>query len=276
MKANVYQECLYYQNKIRRRLLFFNKASVCLRQKVFARFDVPYIEMFITTKCNLRCKHCSNMIPYLERGENIPFEEFKRDLDELLSKINRLYRLKIHGGEALLHPEICEIVKYADKLKKIRSIRIATNGTVLPSERVLKCLKESKAVMQISDYPAFADRADRTERILREHGVKYVRLIGQKWQDMGDIKNRGANRFSECSITRCTSFYKGKIYVCSRAAMMEEYGCNFFDGIDVYTEKKEFRRELTGLYNGKHCKACFFCDGDTAFAKEITAGEQLL
>ena len=215
-------------------------------------------------------------LPFIEKKEHIAFSEFKLDLDVLLSKIDRLYRLKLHGGEVFLHPELCEMVNYADSLKKIKSIRVATNGTVIPSEKVLKVLAASKAVVQISDYPAFSGKAEKIAELFRMYGVKYVKLTGQKWRDMGEIKKRETNRFKSCSITRCTSLYRRKIYVCSRAAMMEELGCHFYDGIDIASDKRTLRRDILRIYNGEHCKACFYCDGDTDFAEEIPAGKQLL
>lgn len=275
MKVNVYRECVHYRHKITKAPSLFCGVPIFLRQKLLGKFEIPYIEMFVTTKCNLQCRNCSNLIPYIEKRENIPFAEFKRDLDSLLSKTDRLYRLKIHGGEVFLHPELFEIIRYADEQSKIKSIRLATNGTVLPSAKVLNTLADSKVVVQISDYSAFSDRAEKLVKILGSNGVKYVRLYGQKWQDMGKIKKRATNRFESCSITRCTSLYRGKIYVCSRAAMMEELGCHFYGGIDITSDKEVFRKEMTLLYNGGHGKACWYCDGDTEFAKEIPAGEQL-
>lgn len=272
---DVYKECLHYQHKIEGKDSRFQRISMLFRQKICRRFDVPYIECFITTKCNLKCKHCSNLIPYIEKRKHMPFVDFKRDLDTFLAQIDRLYRLKIHGGEVFLHPELCDIIVYADGLKKIKSIRIATNGTILPSEKVLKTLAKSKVVVQISDYPIFSGKVEQTIKMFEAHGVKYVFLQGQKWQNMGEIKKRATNRFESCSISRCTSLYRGKIYICSRAAMMEEQGCHFYDGIDIASDKKDFRAEILRLYRGAHSKACFYCDGDTEFAKEIPAGEQL-
>ena len=275
MKVNVYKECVHYQRKITKALGLFCGFPILIKKKFSGKFEIPYIEIFVTTKCSLQCRNCSNLIPYIEKREHIPFAEFKHDLDSLLSKIDRLYRLKIHGGEVFLHPELCEMIRYADRQQKIKSIRIATNGSILPSEKVLKALAESKVVVQISDYPIFSERAEQTIKMFEVHGIKYVRLYGQKWQDMGEIKKRVTNRFESCSITRCTSLYRGKIYVCSRAAMMEEFGCHFYDGIEIASDKRAFRRQMLRLYDGGYSKACWYCDGDTEFAKEIPAGEQL-
>ena len=276
MKLNIYKECLHYYCKIRRNKSWFNGLPIFFRQKVLKKFEIPYIEIFITTKCNLNCKFCSNMIPYIETQITLSFDEFKHDIDMLLSKVDSIYRLKLHGGEVFLHPELDKFITYLEGVKKIKSIRLATNGTVVPTEKILNTLSVSKTVVQISDYPEFSEKAVKLADTFQKYGVKHVKLKGQKWRNMGEIKKRQTNQFEACSIKRCTSLYKGKIYVCSRAAMMEAWGCHFYDGIDIASDKRIFRKELLNMYNGLHCKACWYCDGDTEFAEEIPAGEQML
>ena len=46
------------------------------------------------------------------------------------------------------------------------------------------------------------------------------------------------------------------------------------DGISVYLPKKQLREQLKKLYGGKFSVACNYCDGDTKYAKDISAGEQ--
>ena len=274
-KMDCYKESLHYYLKNRKRGKAMLRLSVFFRQKILKKFEVPYMEMFITTKCNLKCRHCSSLIPYLEKSVNITFEEFKRDIDALLEKIDRLYRLKLHGGEVFLNPDLCAMIKYADREKKIKSLRIATNGTIIPSKEILSVLADSKVKVQISDYPAFSDKADKLEEQFSKHGIKYVRMRGQKWRDMGDGFKRQGNRFKDCTISRCTSIYKGKVYVCSRAAMIEELGYCFCDGVDLALNRNAFRRELSNLYLGMYSAACYHCDGDTEFAAVIPTGEQI-
>lgn len=275
MKLNVYNECLHYYLKTTEKSGLFRKISVFTRQKVLKKFEIPYLEVFITTKCNLHCKHCSSLIPYIENQEHVAFSEFKNNIETLLSKIDRLYRLKLHGGEVFLHPELGKFITYLDNLKKIKSIRLATNGTILPSEKILKLLSDSKVIVQISDYPILTQKVEKLVETLKLYGVKYVQLKGRKWKDMGEIKKRKTNQFEDCSIKRCTSLYHGKIHICSRAAMMEKLGCHFYDGIDINLNKNFLRKEFFNLYEGVHCKACWYCNGDTKLAKEISAGEQL-
>ena len=158
-----------------------------LKQVIFQRFELPYLEFFITTRCNLKCKKCSNLIPSIRSHEDISPEDFKKTLDALRGKIDCLYRLKLHGGEVLLHPHLNEIIEYANKQKKIKLIRIATNGTIIPSERILKSLENSKAVVQISDYKLPEAKIEQLKSVVEGASVKYAFLENQKWRDMGGI-----------------------------------------------------------------------------------------
>lgn len=81
-------------------------SQIWFRQVVLKKFEIPYLEMFITIKCNLRCKHCSNLIPTLNNRQNYEISTLIEWLDELFSKIDCFYRLKIHGGEVFLPPRL--------------------------------------------------------------------------------------------------------------------------------------------------------------------------
>ena len=66
MKLLIRKECLHYCQKENKKISRFQSSfQIWFRQVVLRKFEIPYLEMFITTKCNLRCKHCFNLIPTL-------------------------------------------------------------------------------------------------------------------------------------------------------------------------------------------------------------------
>ena len=89
--------------------------------------SLRYLELQITDRCNLRCRHC-----YLGDGlhQDLPFNRTKRILEEF-EEIQGL-RLLLSGGEPLLHPDfwaINEILRnYA-----FRSVFLS-NGTLITKE----------------------------------------------------------------------------------------------------------------------------------------------
>lgn len=75
----------------------------------------------ITNKCNLRCKHCA-AISLLEQ-DKAEYKDWRKVIDYVSGFVDSISLL---GGEPLLHPEIEELIKYANS-KGIK-ILIITNG----------------------------------------------------------------------------------------------------------------------------------------------------
>lgn len=83
----------------------------------------------LTNSCNLSCKFCpSNFLKEIPRGF---MEEslFKKIIDEI-SRFDNVILVPFFRGEPLLHPKFAEFLNYA-KSKKINSIQMASNGTLL-------------------------------------------------------------------------------------------------------------------------------------------------
>ncbi len=95
--------------------------------------SLRYLELQITDRCNLRCRHCYVGEPH---HQDLSFEKIKKVFEEF-EEIQGL-RLLISGGEPILHPsfwEINEILRHYE----FRSI-LLSNGTLITKE-VAKRLK---------------------------------------------------------------------------------------------------------------------------------------
>lgn len=269
------EESFRYAIKDIKKKIFFKiliiKLWIYIKQTILKLNEIPYLEMMVTTNCNLRCKGCSNLIPHTIK-EDISYKEIKEDIDILLNKINYLYRLKIHGGEVFLHREFKEIIDFLGKQKKIGSIRIATNGTIIPTEEILKAMKKNNIVVQISDYKINSATIEKLKKNLKENDIEYKYLKDREWNDMGSFQRRSFNRKKLCSLKRCTSFYKGRIYICSRAMIMKKIGY-IKETNSLIIRDKNFRSELKRFFELDN-EACNYCDGDTEYSKIIQPGIQ--
>jgi radical SAM protein with 4Fe4S-binding SPASM domain len=89
--------------------------------------SLRYLELQITDRCNLRCRHC-----YLGEShyEDLPFEKIKQILKEF-EEIQGL-RLLISGGEPILHPHFWELNEILRDYE-FRSI-LLSNGTLITGE----------------------------------------------------------------------------------------------------------------------------------------------
>lgn len=93
--------------------------------------SLRYLELQITNRCNLRCKHC-----FVQQvSSELDFEKIKKILKEF-EQMQGL-RVLITGGEPLLHSEFAKINDFMKELA-IRKI-LFTNGVLL-TDKVLKNL----------------------------------------------------------------------------------------------------------------------------------------
>lgn len=103
------------------------------------RADAPYkADLAITYGCNNACNHCYN--------EPTRFDMPSLGKDEWLRIIDKLHEvgvphLIITGGEATLHPDLPEIIRYADSLGHV--VGMNTNGRRLAQHSFVQLMEEA-------------------------------------------------------------------------------------------------------------------------------------
>lgn len=92
--------------------VFVHKNAIKEIQEYYVIRNKPYkVFLELTYNCNLRCPHC-----YIQ--EDLNKREKFRDKKEILNLIDEMEKqgvveLNITGGEATLHPDFLEIIRYA-------------------------------------------------------------------------------------------------------------------------------------------------------------------
>lgn len=105
---------------------FFNTYS--LEHPFLCSFQIE-----LTSKCNERCVHC--YIPHEIKNTEIEHDLMLKALDEC--KAMGALTIIFSGGEAMLHPNFCEFIKYAKDLDL--NVVVLSNLTLLNDE-ILKAL----------------------------------------------------------------------------------------------------------------------------------------
>lgn len=95
--------------------------------------NVGDIVLYITGKCNLRCKHCYIGNDLLSQNQFYSVESILHTLENFLP----LDRLTIIGGEPFLHPNIGKLLSRISTMD-IKEKRVSTSLTHLPSEVISK------------------------------------------------------------------------------------------------------------------------------------------
>jgi hypothetical protein len=132
----------------------------------------------ISSVCNARCIFCSNKMnpfPILREGFR-PLEDVKRGIALLSPSPSAEIRLgdslpgRISEGEALLHPELIDILKLIRDKFPTHRIQFNTNGTMLTDGFIQQLLPYSPLRFTISYH---SDNKDNWCQIFRLGGKKY-------------------------------------------------------------------------------------------------------
>lgn len=107
----------------------------------------PPVFLEMTNLCNLKCPYCGNR--NLTRPKGRISMAFVRRMVELC--VTEDHELKwLHGaGEPLLHPDLCEIVRYINKESGLNA-SFATNATLLRPETFEKLLESGLRSLYVS------------------------------------------------------------------------------------------------------------------------------
>jgi hypothetical protein len=108
-----------------------------------------YVEVEITSFCNLTCMNCDRSCTQAPTGEHMSLEQIKKFVDESIELNWKWERIRVIGGEPTLHPKFHDILHILEKYKRLHPeerIDIVTNGS---GERVHKILSEAPDWVQI-------------------------------------------------------------------------------------------------------------------------------
>ncbi len=108
------------------------------------------IEIDITYACNLRCFNCNRSCTQAPTPERMTLEQIDRFVRESVDAGIRWERIRLLGGEPMLHPQLRAILQlllwYRDQYSPNTVIEITTNGY---GEKVRSALREISPEIQI-------------------------------------------------------------------------------------------------------------------------------
>lgn len=98
------------------------------------------VQIFPVYGCNFRCEYCIHSLErsrhgYISNDILMPWDVYKKVIDDIRDTGKRIKMLRFAAiGEPLLHPQIAEMVSYAQQSSVADSVDIVTNGSLLTKE----------------------------------------------------------------------------------------------------------------------------------------------
>jgi organic radical activating enzyme len=246
------------------------------------KFFIRGLDVVITERCSLKCRDCSNLMPYYENPKNYDTETLNKNIENLCSKIDKIGEVRIIGGEPFMNKEIHLIVKSLLINDKIDNVVIYTNATIMPTEEQFKILKNSKVSFYISNYGKLSGRYLELCNLLLKNNIPYIDAK-IKWTDCSkinfnnrtDVENQ--NIFDNCCVKNLTTLLNNKLYRCpffANADCLKAIPHFKEDCLDLSMNisKEEIKKYLL---NKKFIKVCNYCNGRSFNDEEIESNIQI-
>ncbi|HXK60703.1 MAG TPA: radical SAM protein [Acidobacteriota bacterium] len=94
---------------------------------------------FVTSRCNLLCRHCFYWEELNKKKDELELSE----IEKIAASLPNLLTVSLTGGEPYLRPDLPEIAAAFERYSKVRNIQIPSNGY-----SVAKTLERAQALLQ--------------------------------------------------------------------------------------------------------------------------------
>lgn len=271
------------------REFWFNKHLYygSIHEKKAGEIFIPHVDFCTTEFCSLKCKNCSQLIPYFPNPQTIDLDYSLACFDRFLDSVDYITEVRVLGGEPFCNVETYKVIEHLAGHPKIGKTVIYTNGTIIPPERLLKDLAAGMAIVHVSDYGASRDKLkDVIDAFSKYPDIIYFVRSYDNWMDLGNYERRDFTRqkaleiFDNCNQRSCKHFNNDRFYSCPRVASLSRIGVcgkptEWVDFSNQSESTEVYREQVARLLQSEEpYEACYHCNGSLG-AKPIPAAEQL-
>ncbi len=102
---------------------------------------ITYLRISLTDRCNLRCVYCmpKEGVQWQAHGDQLSVDEIVQVVESAAD--GGVSRVRLTGGEPLVHPDIVEIVRRITSIQNIEEVSLTTNAMLL--ERLAQPLADA-------------------------------------------------------------------------------------------------------------------------------------
>ncbi len=188
-----------------------------------------YLEYKVCDHCNLNCHGCSHFANIVDGKVFQDFSNFYSGLIKLKKIIPHIFKIRLLGGEPLLHPDLKKFIKVLRELYPYSEIRICTNGILIQSlsEDMLQLMHKENIGFDITCYPLFYQKIEPISNMLKERDIFYY--VESRFT-FKPILYKEPIKFYQEKLTNCPciNLYDNKLAACPLIFTIKYYN-RFFD-----------------------------------------------
>lgn len=196
MKGSLYYN-IRYAFIPRKPLLVGRLIGCTIMAKLLRKRILRYVDVCVSTKCNLNCRHCYAAAFEYAKQEQLTLDQW----DDVARQCMKLgcVSFGITGGEPLMYEQLIALIKRLQPSRNL--ITVNSNGTLLTAS-IAKCLYEAGVdVLQFSLDSFEAEEHD----AFRDMKGTYARLL----ESIKIAKNAGLKVTIVCTVSHQTIMGKG-------------------------------------------------------------------
>lgn len=191
---------------------------------------LPYLEFSVALHCNMNCRSCTHFSP-LSKERFYDFDSFKRDITRLRELVRQINIIRIMGGEPLLNPRLADFVSLTREKYPNAEIQLVTNGLLVPSmtDGLTDALRQNKVIINISFYPALAEKVRDVIRYLEGQQLTYrISYMVTEFARILSKRNIG-NPYTPFIPAGCTcpNLFEGKLSTCPEVMFISDLNERF-------------------------------------------------
>lgn len=238
---------------------------------------LSFVDLPITSRCTLKCKHCMQYLPLRGAGSDVSAEEIIAWWDRLVYLYPQIMEVSIMGGEPFLHLKIDEIIEHIANSSDI-SIVVTTNGMVMPTDSVIEKLKKNNVFVSISDYsntlPTVKEKIDNFQAKLKQRGIQAERKT-HLWIDQGKFDCKIESDSYDCARTHF-QLADNRLWYCTLQCAGNKAGlCPAQDGIDYIELSNKYTSLELYQFSNDNIKTTICKNCGSRHGRSVPVAEQV-
>ena len=188
---------------------------------------LDYLEFHVADHCNMNCAGCTHYSPYLEK-HFADVESVQRDFARLREIFSNVRKIRIMGGEPLLHPDVATFMKIARETFPKSHVTLTTNGILLARQGATfwEACRKWRVGIDFTVYPPMASREGEVCDLCERERVPLRVSVSGMFVSKLDVtgKQPMKSAFRACRKGNyCPILKSGRIYHCAEACYADAY-----------------------------------------------------